>query len=92
MFVFSVSVGVGHTHRLAEGELIDVSSEHGAGGEDGGVCGGHDGGGHGPEPEEGHPGRAQVLQHDGQDHVRLVPVLRRDGSVRRLVPVCGAKT
>lgn len=57
------------THGLPESKLVNVASEHGAGGEDGGVGGGHDGGGDSTQTEERDSRRAEVLEHDGQNHV-----------------------
>ena len=74
--------------RLSE-RRVDVVCEHGGGGHKRGVSGGHDGSRHGPEPDDGHGQRGEVLQHEGQDE-RVVLLLNGHRAVQpvlRLVPV-----
>ena len=48
-------------------DAVDVPGEHGAGGKDGGIRGGHDRGGDCAQSDEGHRLRTQVAHHQGQD-------------------------
>jgi hypothetical protein len=85
--VVSFSNSVPNPYPLSEDEFVDVSGEHGAGGEHGGVCGRHDGGGHGSQTEEPHPGRAQVLQAQRENHAHLGRRDRDGARVLRGIPV-----
>jgi len=60
------------TDLLSKDEFVDVTSEHGAGREHGGVGRGHDGRRDGAETDERHPRRTQVLHHHRQDHLLLL--------------------
>jgi len=78
-------------YRLPEDEFVDVSGEHGAGGEHGGVGRAHDGRGNRAQAEEGDVRWGQMLQnlrkfivykvltlnsYHGQDHPGVVGVVQ----------------
>lgn len=75
------------TYRLPKGELVDVPGKHGACREDGGVCRWHDSCRHRTQAEKRHKWWAKVLEHDGEDHVCLFFIFRRNGTIRCLVPI-----
>lgn len=75
------------TYRLPKSKLVNISCKHGAGWEDGGVCGWHHSGRHRPQTKERDERRTEMLQDNGQDHVRLVLLHRRNRTVRRLIPI-----
>ncbi len=75
------------SHVGPEDLLVHVPGHHGGGGEHGGVGGRHNGGANGPQPEEGHPGRCQVLQAVGKNVGVLF--LRRHVAQPRGLPVGG---
>lgn len=71
---------------------ISSPRKHGGGAEHAGVSGRHDGGGNCAQAEERHEVGRQVLQHQRQDHGRLVggqlAVWRQVAAEVRLVPSC----
>lgn len=75
------------SYRLAESLLVDVASEHGTGRKNGWVGWWHHGCWHGPQAEEGDIGRAEMLEHDRENHIGLLVILGRHWAIARLVPI-----
>lgn len=75
------------SHVLPEDEFVDIPCEHGASGEDGGICRRHDGGGHSSQPDEGDDVRAEVLEHQRKDELLLILRNRHNAFIVGLIPV-----